>query len=472
VTWYQAAQDEQYVLLVGNRAKEGGTHAAQVDIHGINVGGLGSEITFEELFDDLDLGHMHFFFISTFVFLILLLSFINPWNKRLSILFFSIFFVFLQSLADVTPVHGFLYKHIYFYRLFRNYFFFLPLIIPLIILFAVEQFRLFLKHQPAEKSQRVLLILFTVFIHIFLTLFLLSKDHIIFSTYLTLAGSLILFSLYFSVRLKSSSKTFMALFVFVAALQPLQTCYHYALNKNKTRPIDLKGHIEPKFSFSRPYQEIQDPGYFGYRGSYKRMEDESGFLKDNYFGVKWSHFLHENMDHAKIKDYVRYKFFIYDQVEYGPEEKVDLRVIESALMNQENRAFVVHPESGHTLKPIPDRQTKAHIIKSNSEEFQVIDFGLNFIKFKTNFPARKFIVYNDSFHKGWWALVNGKKQEILRANVAFKGLWLQKGENTVSLRFGRPGHYYFNIFLIVFFMFFLFILLNNFVRHNDLDTQE
>ena len=81
-------------------------------------------------------------------------------------------------------------------------------------------------------------------------------------------------------------------------------------------------------------------------------------------------------------------------------------------------------------------------------------FDLNFIRLKTHFKTRKFLVYNDSYHSGWQARVNDASVPVYRANAAFKGIWLPPGETHVLFRYQPLTRHHFYIFLEIYFLVF------------------
>ena len=74
-----------------------------------------------------------------------------------------------------------------------------------------------------------------------------------------------------------------------------------------------------------------------------------------------------------------------------------------------------------------------------SKILDVAYFDVNRIVFKSNFEGRKLLIYNDSFTKGWQAYIDGQRTDLLRANGAFKGVWVSKGEHQVEFRYAPPG---------------------------------
>ena len=125
------------------------------------------------------------------------------------------------------------------------------------------------------------------------------------------------------------------------------------------------------------------------------------------------------------------------------------------MSNEDARALPEHFNQENNPHP--------RVITADSPEFQMLAFDLNDIKFKTNFPSDKFLVYNDSFHSDWQATVNGRPAKIFKANGAFKGLWLKAGENVVYMRFRSEARYVFNfVLLFIFFVFFLYLIVASF----------
>ena len=179
---------------------------------------------------------------------------------------------------------------------------------------------------------------------------------------------------------------------------------------------------------------------------------EGGEGVHRYMGVKNSFDLHQNVDHTKLQEYVRYKFVLYDHVETFNAEHPDFGRIAEALGALQNVAFVAETTAHQGVSQPPPF---AQPVSENSNEFQVTHFDINSIKIKTNLPSSKFLVYNDSFHSGWRAFVDRQETKILRANIAFKGIWVPAGIHTIEFRYGAALQYYFYWFLVFFFLAFL-----------------
>ncbi len=57
------------------------------------------------------------------------------------------------------------------------------------------------------------------------------------------------------------------------------------------------------------------------------------------------------------------------------------------------------------------------------------------IRIKLNLPSAALLFFNDSYHLGWKAYVDGKKQAILRANFNFMATVVPKGQSEIVFRF-------------------------------------
>jgi hypothetical protein len=58
-------------------------------------------------------------------------------------------------------------------------------------------------------------------------------------------------------------------------------------------------------------------------------------------------------------------------------------------------------------------------------------------RFKTTIeaPGRRLLVWNEAFHPGWVATIDGRAAPVLRANLDFQGVAVPAGRHRVALRF-------------------------------------
>jgi len=462
LTWYFEAKDPHYIMRYERESE--GAHSSVVSIEGVNLSSLFNETSFPELFSDLDLGNQQFAYFPIFVFILLLLAVINKGGRRQALLLCMGTLIFLIGSADVTPVHAFLYRHIFFFKLFRNYFYFLPFLIPIVILFAVDQFRILLNYTPRNKRDLIALLALIGILHLGFAFFLYRLGNIIGTSYFTIMASCLFFMLYFLKHLPRRSLLFMAGFFVIVITQPIQVNYHFKHLYGGPSERYTDNIRQPHFSFIRPLKGESLNEDQAMHGRIKIMEDMSGFVKRGYFGTSWSYDLYQHMDHAILKNYVQNKFVVYDSVKFVDENNFDMKRLTQAFKEEENLAFVHLPLNAKDAVSKGKEGSHGEVIRKNSDQFQILKFDLNEIKFKTNFSSRKFVVYNDSYHPRWKAFINGKEERIWRSNVAFKGIWLEPGENVVYFRYGNPLHNQFFVFLAGFFVVFLGILGGSFVR--------
>ncbi|OGX30582.1 MAG: hypothetical protein A2787_05000 [Omnitrophica WOR_2 bacterium RIFCSPHIGHO2_01_FULL_48_9] len=348
------------------------------------------------------------------------------------------------------------------FRLFRNIFYLSYLaILPLLILFCLEQLRLFLETPLKTQKNRLAMAVFVVLAHLLFAAFLFRQGSIIITSYVTIFLSAVLFVLYFFQRSHREQPFFIIGLLIVILLQPAEVFYHYKNNAPGVVEWFPRDRFYPKFSFVRPVRR-EEINYFSYyKGrSPQALQDASGFESWKYTGLYRSYWLHENIQPDILENYVRHKFVVFDRTEHMDEKNWDFKKMETAFARRANVAFVSDPAA----EPVPVPQNSPggdqwQVITAPSDQFSVEAFDLNFIKLKTNFDSAKFFVYNDGYDRNWRASVNGRAAKIIKANYAFKGLWLPAGPNQIYLRYGSAWLYGFNIFMLVFYgAFFLYLL--------------
>ena len=229
-------------------------------------------------------------------------------------------------------------------------------------------------------------------------------------------------------------------------------------------------HISPEFHFERsPGEEKPCPLYrmrpiYGELWYFMRMVDSPGNIRKWYYPAhvnRWVYFLHQKMAPEIMTGYTKNKIILYENTMSSGDTVTNVRMMSTLFEQQADIAIVADENlgreiSGEDLSSKRDGQKYVPILEE-SENFRVLHFDVNSLKLKTNFPARKFLVYNDSFHSYWKVFINGKEEKIFRANMAFKGVWLPGGENIVYFRYAPPMAAYPPIFGAFFFgAFFLY----------------
>jgi hypothetical protein len=76
--------------------------------------------------------------------------------------------------------------------------------------------------------------------------------------------------------------------------------------------------------------------------------------------------------------------------------------------------------------------------ESRPLQYQVTRFDANTLTMKVNNPgkAASWMYYADAWHPSWKASVNGRMVPVYRANMAYKAIPIEGGENLVEFRFG------------------------------------
>ncbi|MCM8810009.1 MAG: hypothetical protein NC934_07605 [Candidatus Omnitrophica bacterium] len=98
--------------------------------------------------------------------------------------------------------------------------------------------------------------------------------------------------------------------------------------------------------------------------------------------------------------------------------------------------------------------------KDAKGEIKVIEFNSNeiVISVKVFDDPGLWLVYSDAFHPRWYVTVNGKKDKIYEAYLAFKAIYLKKGDNIVKLKF-HPGFFCITTILVAIFCILLSIVI-------------
>ena len=462
--FFQEAREGEFVLPARHFASES-KNVLSVHIDSITQGGVAVPNLLDNILVNLQNFKPGILYIPLFAYLILVFGIITRMNKKLFLFFLWAIIIFLVSSVDTTPVYKFLYEHVFFFRYFRNLHFFVWLILlPLLILALGEQFRQFCQMIPLPRTRKgscgALLCLLGI--HAGFAGFLWMQENVISSTYYAIALSFVYFAahLYWSAfdgRWLKKYQNLISLFLLfgLIAIHPLEVNHH--LQKN-SQPF--AGHYRHrgrqrylKLSLPRA-EDVKEEQRKILQGDISREEDVFAMRKpDIYIATQGLNVFHESFDWFAHKRYSKYhKLVAFDRIETVSGDESDLKKMEEAFIYQKNVAFVSTESPGDIPSELgmPEERAKRfpEIITRDSTSVQIIDYDINFIKLKTNFKSKMFLVYNDSYHSRWRAFINGQGAKLYRTNIAFKGLWIPKGENIVYLRYGSLGRYLLNFFFL------------------------
>jgi hypothetical protein len=129
--------------------------------------------------------------------------------------------------------------------------------------------------------------------------------------------------------------------------------------------------------------------------------------------------------------HINNRFLVYDQVKVLP-KPVDWDAVERSLREEQNIAFVDAWDGNGHLGVTGGNVLK---IQGPGQGIEILKFWLNGMTIRTNFSVPKFLVFNDTYHRGWKCRLDGQAGKIYRANVAFQGTYLPAGQHVVTFRF-------------------------------------
>jgi hypothetical protein len=422
-----------------------------------------------------------FFYIPFICYALIFISFFTVFDRQRLLLLGLIFIILLLSFGAYAPVYRLFYEHIFYFKYFRNLFFFMAFLIPLIILFSIAQFKAIIEHRINFPQRHIPLSIGIVLTGLAFFFILKNQGDILPSSYWTLIGTCALFSFLFYSAVFKNKILFGLLFMFLALLEPNEVFSYYQFNARYTQCDVPNKHVVPTFSFIRPRHNEKPPTcpYFEARDfnfeSNMTFQDSDGYIPKFPGDIvsSWAYLMYLNATPETIDRYIHHKFVAYDYVMPWsdiPEIKRGQAFV-SALENNKNLAFISTDEvplSFSKTETFPkEDKSIATIISSQNDHFQVIHFDVNSLKLSTNFPQRKFLVYNDVYSKAWSVYINGKRDLVYRANIAFKGIWVPAGKNAIEFRYDPAGGQW--IYLLeagTIFLFFIFTFIS-FYRKNE-----
>lgn len=436
LAWFWASSQGETILSWRHQGSSS-AHTASMGANVIQGSSFNELMSLRALFPSVDDWHFFVFFLSIFIAVALLLSLINKINRRQILLMLVGVWLFLIALGEFTPVHPFLFKHIFIFRLFRNLIYFIYFLIPVLILFTIEQLRLLISSSRKSRVGKAGMLVYVWLVHACLLMILLKSGKPFSASYLALGLSVLFFTFHELGVLGGNKALKFSVLWLIAVLQPLQFFSFYARHYEETFPWTVAQPYRSAFSYSRPAFVTEEH----IKGNAPPLLESSGFAPWKFTGLRWSYDLQQNIKKEILEPYSHYKFVAYDRVKVM--EPVDYGRLAGALAVRENTAFISPGISGaeDLASDLESTASQAELIGPDHPFLEVKEFDLNGIKFQTGFPSRKFLVYNDSFHKWWKATVNDKPAMIYRANGAFKGVWLPAGPNEVVFKYGALWQY-------------------------------
>ena len=427
-----------------------------------SAGGMTARMSLEDLYSNLDqihYGNDGFFYIPMFCYLLILLGAFHRIKKRLLMFAGLSVFIFLMTISSTTPVHRFLYNHIFFFQLFRNLQYLVPYLLAVVILLSAEHLRLLWKKEDGLWDKPKLAGLFVLVVHVAVAVFLLFQPRIIITSYVTLGAS----ALFFFLLLVNpdSRRHIWAVILLVACIliQPIEVFWHYnkrairmesAINRSGLK----QGRAVPRFVATRPSSVKPAPGEEAWdyvQWHRLTMTDSPGFLAPGYgFPAYWVFYISSKIDPPAYRNYVQHKLLLYDRAKLFKGEELEevTKILKKNFLELENLVWiaaesqdpVVLSDLDQFLKTGLDSvKARAGTVTADSDRFRLINFNANILDFEINLNRDKLLVYNDAYHDDWRAWVDSKEVPVFRANLAFKGIVVPTGRHRVRFEFRPAG---------------------------------
>ncbi len=449
------------------------SNSLAVDYNTVTQWGIEEDILFSKEYSKSGQFRFAIVYIPVFGYLLLVLGLFLAIRKRLLFLFvWSL--VILIAFSYHAPVYQFLFKHVFYFKYFRNLHFFLWMIsLPLLVLLMVEQLGILLSFKPKNKIEQFGILVYVIIVHLAFLVYVIKEADGIISTYLNILLSLVFFILYFCNYFKTRRGLFIVFLLGLVCLQPIQVYQGLQENSTKRRLTNYRYENDANYVSLRLLDT--EPSTEKYRDPLSLQKlIKSDNSPGTYIGTKWKNFLYSNFDPELVGSFENIKFLIYDRVERMDDNDIDLLKVANTLATFPNAALIPSDSPITPFENVPMQNVKrnAMVILSGSTELKIIGFDVNYARLRINFPTAKFLVYNDPFHKDWNAFIDGKKVPLWRANLAFKGVVIPAGEHVLEFKFADFGKYALNIFLMVLFNCVLFRLIFLWVKERkDEDLQ-
>ena len=118
------------------------------------------------------------------------------------------------------------------------------------------------------------------------------------------------------------------------------------------------------------------------------------------------------------------RFFLVNKVRLATSDRAVRELVERQLVNFRDTAVTNQPVSTLDATGVGDSGT-----------VRVLDYQADSLRLSVRSPHVAFLVMAESFYPGWRAWIDGAAVEILRTDIAFRGLVVPAGTHEVTLRF-------------------------------------
>jgi hypothetical protein len=404
--------------------------------------GAVEDLMYSSFFSDLRLYKFAVVYVPFFSVILIILGFIGRINRRAVFLFLLGVVLFCGIVPHGLPFYDFFYRHVFFLKYFRNLHFFIWFfLIPLFVMFALEQWKLFAEIRLPGPRQRYFLLIYVFFVHVIVFLFVWWRKDAVSATYVMIFLSLALCSM-MALRLLRPDVWGFALLTLTVLIQPLQAYYYFSLK--------AIAHVHPyDYDFSYTSLKIKNTDLI-------KPENIPPVKQTLYYASGGYNFVYQNIsDHALAK-YLQNKFILVDRLEYVDRDAAAGGLERNFLTDADSAVVFKNKENDLKLNgndPHPPSQGLR--IDGNSTEFKLLSFDADHVRVRLDVPYEKFLIYNDSYDPYWRVSIDGRPAMLNEVNGAFKGVWVPAGRSVVEFSYGCWWQYAMNILLSVFALIFL-----------------
>jgi len=450
-------------------------HALVVARQNTAKGGIVAFSFMDELFGrpkDMVLG---LFYYPIFIHILFLFSIFIAINRRLAFFALFILFAYIVGVYDATPIYRFLYQYVFFFKFFRNFQFFLWLVIlPLYVLICVHHLKFFLEEKNFSTEEAYKKIGMLTVIHVGCIIFFALQKQVIVASFLSLALSYVFFcGLIFKKAemlphfIKKDKSSLILGIVLLCAIvsHPLQV-YHYLGQNARKAPKYYQYELPYLFLFYPHEIGSQETGFYPREPEYyakearEKIKDIKNYTASNepgyYISATWYSKLYRNLN-LDILDFHMNgaRLRVYDTVEWIDDNDLSMEYLGEIFAKNANKVILNpdHRKGSESFVLESTNRDTARSITPQSKDVQLISLEPNHLILETNFEKNAFLVYNDAYTSKWRSFIDEREVPLWKANLAFKGVYVPAGKHRVSFRYEKTWKYVYNYFLIVLFFF-------------------
>ncbi len=431
--FYHESRQGEFVLP-GRHAATDTSSVVAVAMKSVVIGDLLAQGYFDRTFMDHASLIRGEFFISYFFFLACLVTLVTPLTRRTAFLLANIVILGLISLTEASPLYKFLYDHVFFFRYMRmvSYFFWLA-VLPMAVILVMDQVRAFIK-EYAGTGNSVLLFL-VIGAHLAFGAWALTREGVAVTSWAAVGCSLIFFS---AVVLGCRHRNILLLVLMLAiVVQPFQLA-RYVTGNGEWRQGDIGAYnpaVVRGFSYSRTFVPDNNAG-----AKDAFIRSMQGSL---YYATRWYADVFTHVPSQDREAFTAHKLYLIDAtVPYDAPDAGFYDRLAGAWRGAANIAFLPRQEVPLTaLRSFSGGPSRAEAIGPEHAAIQIRSFDVNTLRLSAHLDRPRFLLWNDAYHSGWHVYINGREDKVLRADHAFKGVWLPAGSSDVVFRFSSPLRY-------------------------------